>query len=164
MLEGDVNSLVLEYLERQRRFKDAEASFDSFKQAFRQDIRMYLEKEGKKSFQFRDSDNNGYSVSDVRPTKVSFDAAKLKRKAPEVYRKAVVKDRHVEDWEGFTSYMKQLGADPAMVASFIRTKETVDVKVVDAMVSAEETSMEQLEGCYEVVVSEGYIRVTEMEL
>lgn len=158
-----IEKSVFEYLERQRRFKEAEADFNRYKDSFKAEVRSYLEQQGGRAFVVEGKDGR-FSVSDVRPTKVYIDPVKLKQKAPEVYRESVVRDVHVDDWEGFSEYMKKLGADPKMVKSFLRVDESIDVKKVDSMIDDGKAKMEDLDGCYDVKVSDGYIRVTEMEI
>lgn len=153
-----IEESVFEYLDRQRRFKEAEADFNRYKDSFKSEVRSYLEAEGKRSFVVEGKAGR-FSVSDVRPTKVRINPVKLKQEAPDAYKESVVKDIRVEDWDGFSDYMKKLGADPKMVKSFLHVDETIDAGKLDGC----KVSKEVLERCCEVKVSEGYIKVTEME-
>lgn len=160
----DVRKLVLTYLDRQAAFKQAESDFNRFKKEFYGTVRDFMGKKGKSSFVFQDSSRGKFSVSDVRPKKVVFDTEKMHKVLSKDVCEAVMTAKyHVDDWEGFMGYMRKLGADEALLMSFMQVEESVDQKALDSLVDSGKLTMENLEGCYEVKVSDGYIKVTEME-
>lgn len=160
----DVRKMVLDYLDKQAAFKAAEADFNKYKKWFYGGVRQYLQKKGKTSFTFQDDSRGSFSVSDIRPKKVKFDPVKMRKVlSVEICDEVIKTESVLEDKEGFWKYMEKLGADEAMVLSFFRTTESVYEKALDNMVGSGKLSMDNLEGCYEVSVSEGYIMVTEME-
>lgn len=165
VMKVDVRNAVLEYLDRQAKFKQAEAEFNRYKKEFYGNVRKFMERKGNKSFVFRDGSNRKFSVSDVRPTKVTFDASKVRKALSEdVCEAVIVRDVRVEDMDGFLQYMEQIGADMPLVESFMQVQETVDQEELNDMVETGKVNMEDLEGCYELKVSDGYIKITEMEL
>lgn len=160
----DVRKAVLEYLDRQSRFKQAESEFSQHKKEFYGSVRRFLQKKGKSSFVFEDRDRGSFTVSDVRPKKVTFDAQKLSAALPLDVREGVILRKYsVDDWDGFSAYMGKLGADIALVMSFLNVEESVDAKALDEAIDSGKVKAEDIEGCYEVRAQDGYIRVTEME-
>lgn len=159
----DVRELTREYFDRKRAADAAQKEFDVYKKSFYSKVRGFMERTGKTSFSFG-SDGMKLVVSDVRPKKVVFDAEALQKKLPLDVREAVIKKTCViNDWDGFAQYMKAVGASPSMVKSFIDVKKEVLVGELDNLVSEGKVSMEQLDGTYEVVVGDGYVKVTEVE-
>lgn len=101
-------------------------------------------------------------VTRVRNKKVIWNIKKLKQKLGKtIYNKIVDKTYTVNDMAGLIEYLKSCGVDPKKFKKFIDVKEEVDEKKLNAYFDRGEIKNSVISGCYEVRMSEPYIRLTE---
>lgn len=103
-------------------------------------------------------------VKSIRRKTVDWNADKLKKALEKkLFSKVVRKTYTINDMEGLVKYLKSCGVDPKKFKSFISVETEVDGKEIDKLYSVGGITKEQIKGCYEVNMSDPYIRITELD-
>lgn len=74
--------------------------------------------------------------------------------------KVIEKQYSVNDMKGFIKYLKSIGADPKIFKSFINVEKSVNVGELERMIDLGFISMEDIENCYAVSVSNPYYKIS----
>lgn len=101
-------------------------------------------------------------VNKIRKKTILWNADKLKKKLNKNhYSEAVDKTYTISNMPGLIKYLKRCGVDPVKFKSFIDVAETVNETKLNNLYELGEISKADIEGCYDVKMSEPYIRITE---
>lgn len=100
----------------------------------------------------------------VTPVSVEFIPEELeKRLGKEVATEFIDKEVVIENWNEFMEYMKDLGANPKKVKSFISVRKTVNKKALENAEKLGKVSVESLKGCYKTTKKSSYLKISEVE-
>ena len=165
----NIKSLVYEFAVKVKRFKKVKASFEESKESFEGLLGKFLEAEGSDAFRFEYPETelgDGVAVTVSRQQRVSivFDADKVdaiaKRKiAGHGHLIVVDKTYEVSDIGGLVAYLKGIGADPAIVKSFLNVRKSVRQEGLDQAESLGVITREDLKGCYTVNKSKPFFKL-----
>lgn len=101
-------------------------------------------------------------VTRVRAKKVIWDVKKLKEKMDkEKFNAVVTKQYTITDMNGLIRYLKSCGVDPKKFKKYLEVTQSVDEKTLDQLYNTGVITKNDISGCYEVKMSEPYIRITE---
>lgn len=112
----------------------------------------------------------GYKVTDVNPTKIIWNVEKLlerfkkRKKSKEITQQVIKKSYSISDWEGFVKLLSDNGLKADDVKPFISVESKVDQKKMDNLSEIGEITTEDIEGCYTVEETNGYIKLTDWEM
>lgn len=100
----------------------------------------------------------------VRRKTIDWLVGKLKKKLPKsVLKQVIIKDYTVKDMQGLIDYMKELGADAKRFKKYIEVAEKFDTAKLDELYEKGELNREDIKDCYDVNVSEPYVRLTKVD-
>lgn len=153
---------VLEFFQKQRKFKQVQAHFNELKSKFYSDMEGYFKDNGLDGKLFIDSEINTESltVTRVQNTKVVFDADKLEKALGKNIAKYVVLKRYeITDMDGLIVYLKECGVDPHVFKSFIAVSKNVDTQELERLEELGKINAEQIQGCYSVTRQKPYFTV-----
>jgi hypothetical protein len=103
-------------------------------------------------------------VTRVRRQKVIWLLDKLKKKlSKEMYKDVVKKTYTINDMQGLVRYLKSCGVDAKKFKKFINVSEEADETKLDYLYDTGKLNKKDIAGCYEVQMSEPYIRLTEIK-
>lgn len=124
--------MVNTYFETKEKFEKIKERFENIKKEFYRasEEEMQNNKVSKFGVSFF---NKEYEVVKVQPTKVSFDIGYLERCLSKEQLKAIIKKTYTINDDKFFAYLKEIGADPKIVKSFITTDKSVDKDEVDRL-------------------------------
>lgn len=101
-------------------------------------------------------------VTRVRTKKIVWLLDKLKSKlSKEVYKDVVDKTYTITDMDGLIKYLKKCGVEPKKFKKYIEVHEHLNETKLNNYYDTGVINKKELEGCYEVKLSEPYIRLTE---
>jgi uncharacterized protein YjhX (UPF0386 family) len=129
------------------------------------ELKDYFKSSKDKTISFSANGKN-YKVTDVNPTIINWDIDKLSKQLEKNGKKdllpdIVTKTITVTDWNGFSSLLAKYGVKPKEVKAFLGVKQKVDQKKMDSLSDVGEITAEDIEGCYTVQNSSGYVKPTE---
>lgn len=101
-------------------------------------------------------------VNKIRKKTILWNVEKLKKKLNKNhYNEVVDKTYTISNMLGLIKYLKRCGVDPVKFKSFIDVTESVNETKLNNLYELGEVSKADLGGCYDVNMSEPYIRITE---
>lgn len=104
------------------------------------------------------------NVTRVRRQKVIWFLDKLKKKLnKEIYKDVVKKTYIVNDMQGLVKYLKSCGVDAKKFKKFINVSEEANETKLDYLYDTGKINKKDIAGCYEVLMYEPYIRLTEIK-
>lgn len=164
-ISNAIERAVIEFVEYQESFKQAEAEFKKKKEEFFSLMRnAHNNNVFERKFEFNKHDKRFSVTRSVRKT-VKFDADKLELKLPRDIRKSVIiKEYIAEDFAGLAKYVKSLGGDPEVFKSFFSIDKKVDVKELERLEGIGEVTEGMIDGCYVVTVGNPTFLVREKVL
>lgn len=149
------------------KFKQTEKQYKDERSLFQNSIISYLNSNNLNSANFvadsgRYADGNKtFKATQVIKRSIQFDARALSRKLPKAAKREVIlKSYRISDYRGLVSYLKQCNVDPNIFKKFIEVERSVDAKLLDKLIDIGEVELKDIEGCYDVVESEPYVKVT----
>lgn len=156
---------VIDFYEKQTRFKDAKSEFDDDKDKFNSLMTRFFESEAlDKSVVFANHSVYGeerYTVTRVQKMSVDFDLEKLEEVLPkDIAKRAILKKYEVIDMQGLIAYLKECDVDPKIFKSFLHITKSIDSDELDRLEELGKISMEQVEGCYTVKRQKPYFTVS----
>lgn len=168
---NEVRKIVIDFVERQKKFKLFKGQFEQVKKTFNAVMSEYFEQcsipQGtgivfENEFSVSPQESK-LKVSKVQRAKVIFDVSKLKKVlSKNLLKKVVNKKYEITDIRGLTEYLKELDADPQIFKQFIAIEETINEERLDYLVEIGELEKSQIGGCFRVEVSEPYFTVKEV--
>lgn len=159
-----IKGFIVRFMDAKEKFEQAEREYKEDRDFFQRTVRNFMTENEMQKFRFMSPRGKKLSVSNVRPKKVVWLIDRLKENLPKSVLKTVINKTYtVNDWDGFKDYMKAIGADPKVLISFFDVEEEVDESALNEAADQDMFAEEDLEGCYELKESEGYVRITELE-
>lgn len=103
-------------------------------------------------------------VQEVVSRKIKWLLNKVKEGlTKEQYNKVVDKQYMIVDMPGLVKYLKSCGVNPKEFKKYLSVQETMNESKLEKAYDLGEVKRKQLEGCYEIVNSNPYIKITEMK-
>lgn len=103
-------------------------------------------------------------VQEVVSQKIKWLLSKVKEGlTKEQYNKVVDKQYMIVDMPGLVKYLKSCGVNPKEFKKYLSVQETMNESKLEKAYDLGEVKRKQLEGCYEIVNSNPYIKITEMK-
>lgn len=159
-----IEGLVIELNNLNKKNKITQDEYKYQKEFYENKIKQYLDKKNTNSVSF-DTSGLNYKATFVKSKKVNFDAELLQQKLDkELFNEICIRNYRVLDFDGLIKYLKSLGANPKEVKKYIYCEKTIDNKIVDQLSDVGDISLEDLEGCYSVTESSGYVKITVKDL
>lgn len=99
-------------------------------------------------------------VSKCQRKKIIFDIPKLSKRLPKKMMKQITKTAvEVEDYLGLSNYLKDIGADPEIVKSFLKVSKVIDEKQIEQLSNLGQLKTKDIDGCYSIVLGNPYYTV-----
>ena len=131
-------------------------------------LKDYFGKSGDKSLQFSVGERS-YRVTDVSPKKIIWDVEKLRERLKErgvsieTRAQVIHTDYSISNWGGFCEFLSERGIKSSDVLKFIEAQRKVVQKKMDELSEIGEIKAEDIEGCYTVEQTNGYVKLSEWE-
>lgn len=166
----EVQMAVIDFLESQEKFKEIERQYNEKKKKLQTQIKNFMFINGFDSFKFlahhgRFQEANSFlRVTNIRQKRIEFDVGALEQKLDkELLNEFLVKEYFVSNMDGLIKYLKSCGVNPKKFKKFIDVRKQVDKKKLDELSELGEITLKDLEGCYTIKESEGYVKITELD-
>lgn len=155
---GDIRDVVWRLHSLNKLHKEQEESYKKHKASEQKKILEYLKKRNETTVCV-----DGIKATGMFPKSIIWDVLKLKKKVPHGVFGLITKKRYtVTDMSGLCEYLKECGVNPKKFKQYISVECDVDEKAIEQLSSMGEFQDEWLEGCYQVVEKDPYIRITEL--
>lgn len=132
-------------------------------------LKAYFCKSGDKSLQFSVGERS-YRVTDVSPKKIIWDVKKLRERlrkrgvSIETRAQIIHTDYFISNWGGFCEFMSERGIKPSDVVPFLDVQSKVNQKKMDELSEIGEITADDIEGCYTVEQTNGYVKLSDWEV
>lgn len=149
--------------------KEDQDKFQIKKKYLEKKIEKILDKKNKTSYSFClenevTKERTYFKATSVKPKKIEWNMETLKQILDkEIFDEVCIKKYTIIDYEGFVEYLKSLKADPKIFKGFIQCEKSMNQNKLDQLSELGEVSVDDLEGCYNVINKESYIRITQSE-
>lgn len=151
--------LILEFYEKQQKFKKIQSQFLELKKDFNNKAEAYFKRKNINKYQGSLYDKT-LTVNRIQKTNITFDCEKLKKVLGKELSKQVIQKKYeVVDMESLISYLKECNVDSKIFRSFLNISQQVDTKELDKLEELGKISKEQLEGCYTLNFQNPYFTV-----
>lgn len=105
----------------------------------------------------------GLRVNKVVRQNITFDKDAIKENLSHKLAEQIVSKTYtIYDTESFLSYMKELGANPKRLKSYLEPTEKVDLVMLEQLERSGDVSLEDLEGCYTIEESDPYFKINKL--
>lgn len=157
---------VLDFFEKQTKFKAAQLQFNDEKAKFNSLMEEFFKNEAlDKSVVFTehgvDGERESYTVTRIQKSSIEFDPDKLEKQfSREISRCVVLKRYEIIDIDGLIAYLKECGVDPKIFKSFLHVSKSVDYTELDRLEELGKISHGQVKGCYTVKRQKPYFTVS----
>lgn len=160
---------VINFFQKQKRFKQIQARFSEIKADFYNDMENYFDNnniDGKLTIdcsEFADElvDVGNFVVTRVQSSRIEFNADKLEKAlGKELSRDVIQKHYEIVDMNGLITYLQGYGVSPKVFKSFISVHKTVNTKELDRLEELGKITAEQIKGCYTVKSQNPYFTVS----
>lgn len=157
---------VLDFFEKQTKFKDAQSQFNDEKAKFNSLMEAFFKNEAlDKSVVFTESgvdeERKSYTVTRIQKSSIEFDPDKLEKSlGREIARSIILKRYEIVDIDGLIAYLKECGVDPKIFKSFLHISKSVDYTELDRLEELGKISHGQVKGCYTVKRQKPYFTVS----
>lgn len=103
-------------------------------------------------------------VNRIQSKKIIWSLDNLRKKVSKnLFKKFVNKTYTINNSKAFMAYMKQLGADPKKVKSFIQIDEELNESALNELYETGKLTLDDVEGCYTIEVAEPFIKLSEVK-
>lgn len=172
----EVESAIVEFNSLQEKKRQLDSKFNEKKAAFYRYMSEALESgevcdgstyefQADKFFADGSSKVFNFKATRIIPTKIVWDAAKLKEKLDrDVFRDVVKRDRQLVDAVGLAKYVKSIGGKPSELWSFFNVTDVVDEKAINQAFDIGDLTQEDVAGCFSVETKSESYRVTAREM
>ena len=142
-------------------FFEDKKNLEKSKKAFEKEAKKFFEDNaGVISVESDESISRKIKINKCQRKKIVFDISKLSKKLPKKMVKQIAKTTvEVEDYLGLSNYLKNVGADPEIVKSFLRVSKVVDEKQIEQLSNLGKLSSQDIDGCYSIVLGNPYYTV-----
>lgn len=104
------------------------------------------------------------TVNRIQSQKIIWSLDNLRKKVPKsLFKTFVNKTYTINNPKAFMAYMKQLGADPKKVKSFIQIDEELNESALNELYETGKLTLDDVEGCYTIKVNEPFIKLSEIK-
>lgn len=154
--------LVVDYFEKQRKFKLISDKFNEAKKEFYSKMDELFKDRQEDTFVVDlFADKTEIKVKKIQGVKVIFDADALEKKLPKDIKNVVIKKRYeINNMDKLVEYLKSCGVNPKVFKQFLIINKSVDVKMLEQFESIGKISEEQIKGCYSVKTNDPYYKVS----
>lgn len=103
-------------------------------------------------------------VNRIQSQKIVWSLDNLRKKVSKsLFKTFVNKTYTINNPKAFMDYMKQLGADPKKVKSFIQIDEELNESALNELYETGKLTLDDVEGCYTIKVNEPFIKLSEVK-
>ena len=153
----DLKNLNDEYKLSQEEYRIKKDNYES-------EIRKILGKKDLRTHDFQ-NDNFSYKATIVDNKKIDFNVEMIEQILDkEVLDEILIKKYEITDYDGLIKYLKTLGANPKIFKQYIHCDKKIDKDKLNHCSELGFVSLDDLEGCYNISITSGYVRITETEL
>ena len=104
------------------------------------------------------------TVNRIQSQKIIWSLDNLRKKVSKsLFKTFVNKTYTINNPKAFMIYMKQLGADPKKVKSFIQIDEELNESALNELYETGKLTLDDVEGCYTIKVNEPFIKLSEVK-
>lgn len=104
------------------------------------------------------------TVNRIQSQKIIWSLDNLRKKVSKnLFKTFVDKTYTINNPKAFMTYMKQLGADPKKVKSFIQINEELNEASLNELYETGKLTLDDVEGCYTIKVNEPFIKLSEVK-
>lgn len=154
-----ITEIVQQYVDEKKKFDEAQKHFESIKSKTTKVMFNYFDKKNINSINI-DYFGKTVTLSKVQSSKVVFDLKALKEAlGDELFGKVTTKKYEVVNSKGLFKYLKQLGANPKIIKSFLNVEITVDEKALNNLSDVGEIDEDMLKGTYTIENRSPYIKI-----
>ena len=154
-----LNHAIVSLDHEARLFKAAEARYKECKEQYTRIIGKYFDSHSLDRYSLKRASET-IVVNRIQKSSVRFDADKVEKAlGKDVASQVIRKTYFIDDMEGLVEYLKACGVDGKTFKSFVRVEKTVDQDELDRLENCGVFSMDDIEGCYELVQSKPYFTV-----
>lgn len=155
---------VVQLYREERRFKAIKEEYEQSKKKLSTSIRNYMYGKGYSSFDFKSRELGDVRVNKIVRKSIKWDVGKLKKRLPpEIIGQIVDKEYQISDMEGLIEYLKSCGVKPKKFKQYLIVSEKVNQQALNQLSELGDISREDIEGCYELVEAEGYLKINVKE-
>lgn len=161
-----VGSIIWNFFEKQRRFKEVQAKFNAIKDDFESEMEGLFHGFEHNTISITNHNlaagtPNTLKVTKVEKTLIHWDIDKLRKRLPKnIFKQVVRKEYKVVGMDQLVKYLKSCGVDPAVFKQYIIVEESVDQDKVDEAGELGFITAQQISGCYTVECQKPYFRVS----
>lgn len=157
---------VYELQRIEEKYKKVKADYEAKKKKLTTSIRNYMFSNGWKNFSFENKEKNEVvSVVGVTQKRIAWNAEKLEENLDkEICNEIIQKVYTINNIQGLIKYLKSCGVDAKKFKKFINVEKKVDGKKINELSETGEISLKDIQGCYELKESEGFVRINVKEL
>lgn len=147
--------------EKAYKYFEDKKSLESSKKDFDKEAMKYFDNVDFTSIESDESLVNKIKINKSQRKTINFDISKLSKRLPKKMMKQISKTTiEVEDYLGLSNYLRKIGADPKIVKSFLKVSKKVDEKQLEQLFDLGKIKLQDLEGCYSVVLGNPYFIVS----
>lgn len=162
-MSENIQDKVIEFYKKQIEFREAEKKFEKEKKEFIKYISKYYDDnniESKLKVSIGLSGHKFIVLNKIQKTKINFDTDKLRKAlGKEKSKNAIDKEYFIMDINALISYLKECKVDAKIFKSFLNVSSKVNVKELERLEELGEISMDDLKGCYDVVLQNPYFTI-----
>ena len=162
---AEVAEKIIELHNLKESHKQSEAEYKKSVEKLTRDIKNFMFVHGidSLSFELKQLSENGKHqqvvCKQITPVSVIFDAEAVDKKVDKHMSSRIIqKEIVIDDWNGFTKYMKEMGASFKNIKRYISARKTVDRKALENADKLGQISLADLKGCYSVKKSASYLK------
>lgn len=162
-MDKTVKSAVLELNKINKDFKLYEEQYKFKKDELQGIIKKYANDNHVEEFNVVSKGIN-LKVRPIVNKKIIWDFDKLESKVDKsLLKQFVLKEYVVNDFDGLIEYLKSCGVNPKKFKKFLKVNKKVDNKALDQLYDIGEIEYEDIQECYKVEVTSGYVKISELE-
>lgn len=168
----EVMNQIEELYRENERFKVIEKQHKEIADKLNVAIKNFMFINGVNLLQFKPECFNDFpralKCQQITPVTIKFDGAKVEKRIGKLLGKNRVSEFvtpkvTIENWNEFSKYMKELGADPKIIKKLIAVEKVVNKKAIDNASKLGLISKDDLDGTFTLVKSSSYLRIDEVE-
>lgn len=162
--ERKMLSEVDELYELEQKYKSIKKKYEDKKKKLSISIRNAMFVNGMNKFQYEET-NRVIDVKSITQKRIVWDVEKLEEKLDkEICNECIQKTYEINNIEGLIKYLKSCGVNPKKFKSFLNVQKKVDNKKLNELSELGDINKKDLEGCYELKESEGYVKIDIKEI
>lgn len=157
-------SEVQELYDLEQKYKSIKKKYEDKKKKLSVSIRNTMYVNGMNKFQYEET-SRVIDVKSITQKRIVWDVEKLEQKLDkEICNEVITKTYEINNIEGLIKYLKSFGVNPKKFKSFLNVQKKVDNKKLNELSEIGDINKKDLEGCYELKESEGYVKIDMKEI